>query len=104
MTWLFARTQTGGGADVDAAASSRTISSCVPLSAAAQAGREAGRRPPAPAVDTGRSRANRSQRWTRRHSSRALAMLLANNPPAADDAPMRDKMKKFGIDRVVPST
>jgi len=99
LTWLFARIQTNGGGDIDAAARVQNDLKLRPLKAPAK---PAGKSAAPPAATPAEANVKTSPRdqvaamdaatfYTR------LAMLLPHNPPAADDAPMKEKMTKLGI-------
>lgn len=93
MTWLFARTQTSGGADVDAAAKLQNEFKLRPLKPAAKGAKPA----TAPASDDKKSPRDQVAAMDAATFFSRFAMLLAHNPPAADDAPMREKVAKLGI-------
>jgi hypothetical protein len=93
MTWLFARTQTSGGADVDAAAKLQNEFKLRPLRAAAKGAKVAA----APAVDEKTSPRDQVAAMDAATFYSRFAMLLAHNPVAADDAPMKEKIAKLGI-------
>jgi len=95
MTWLFARTQTNGGADIDAAAKLQNDLKLRPLKPAAKGAKPAAA--PAAAVDDKTSPRDQVAAMDAATFFSRFAMLLAHNPPAADDAPMREKIAKLGI-------
>jgi hypothetical protein len=103
LTWLFARVQTSGGADLDAAARVQNDLKLRQLKAAAKpsAKSSAPRAAPAPAgeaaADTKTAPRDQVAAMDAATFYTRAAMLLAQNPPAADDAPMREKMTKLGI-------
>ena len=98
LTWLFARTQTNGGADVDAAARIQNDFKLRPLQAAAKPGAKKGAAEPTAAVDVKTPARDQVAAMDAATYFTRFAMLLAKNPPAADDAPMREKIAKLGIE------
>jgi hypothetical protein len=93
MTWLFARTQTNGGADTDVAAKIQNDFKLRPLKAAPKGAKPA----IAPPADDKTSPRDQVAAMDAATFFSRFAMLLAHNPPAADDAPMREKITKLGI-------
>jgi len=100
LVWLSARTQTNGGADVDAAARIQNDFKLRPLAAGAKPGAKPGAARAESAITGDTTTPPREQVAAMDAATffTRFAMLLAKNPPAADDAPMREKIAKLGIE------
>ena len=97
LAWLFGRTQTGGGADRDAASRIQDQFKLTRLPDRTKAGAKTAPTRPA-AIDVKTAPREQVARMDAATFFTRFAMLLPGNPPAADDAPMREKMKKLGIE------
>jgi len=98
ITWLFARVQTNGGADLDAAARIQNEFKLRPLKGAPKPSpKSATRAAPVAEADTKTSPRDQVAKMDAATFYTRVAMLLAHNPPAADDAPMKEKMTRLGI-------
>jgi hypothetical protein len=91
--WIIGRTQTNGKGDVAAVAKIQDQYKLVPLS------RKGGKTPAAPAanVDVKASPREQVAKMDAHTFFTRVAMLLPGNPPAKEDTPMVDRMKKLGI-------
>ncbi|MEP7182063.1 MAG: DUF1254 domain-containing protein [Betaproteobacteria bacterium] len=100
LAWLYARIQTNGGSDVEAAARIQKEFKLAPL--AGHGKPIAKSRPAGPAelggIDVKTAPRDQVAKMDANAYFTRLAMLLAGNPPAEGDAPMREKMKKLGIE------
>jgi hypothetical protein len=98
LTWLFARTQTSGGADADAAARIQNDFKLRPLQAGAKPGAKGAAARTEPVIEATTPARDQVAAMNATTYFTRVAMLLAKNPPAADDAPMREKIAKLGIE------
>jgi hypothetical protein len=101
LAWLVGRTQTSGGADLDAASRIQNQFTLTRLSDRGRPGAKAG--PALPArpgaiIDVKTAPREQAARMDAATFFTRFAMLLAGNPPAKDDAPMQEKIKKLGIE------
>jgi hypothetical protein len=101
LAWLFGRVQTTGGADRDAAIK---IQSAFKLTAMDRPKPSAKSTPARPAGDGTTTAAPRDQVDAMDAATffTRFALLLPANPPADADAPMREKIKKLGIEAGQP--
>ena len=99
LAWLFARTQTSGGSDLEAAARIQREFKLTRLSGPQK--KRAKGRPPHPAepglIDVKNAPRDQVAKMDANAFFTRFAMLLGGNPPTEDDAPMREKMKRLGI-------
>ncbi len=100
LAWLFARTQTSGGADLQAAAKIQSQFKLTPLSGHGKSGKKAAPAQPAPpgGIDVKTPPREQVAKMDPAVFFTRLAMLLPGNPPAKDDAPMVEKMKQLGVE------
>jgi len=100
MVWVVGRTQVNGKADVAAVNKLQDQYKLAPLSRFAKAparSAAAGAALPASRVDSKTPAAEQVAKMDARAFFTRFADLLEANPPAKDDAPMVEKMKKLGI-------
>jgi hypothetical protein len=99
MVWLNGRTQTNGKADYAAVAKLQDQYKLTPLSQWRKAGAKAVLAPPAPqaGVDVKTAPVEQVAKMSTQAFFTRFAALLPANPPAKDDAPVVEKMKKLGI-------
>jgi hypothetical protein len=99
IAWLLGRTRTSGGADDAAAARIQDQFKLGPLGAAGKRGAKATGAPQVAhaGVDDKTEPREQVARMDATTFYSRVSELLASNPPAKEDAPMVDKMKKLGI-------
>lgn len=100
LAWLFGRTQTGGGADREAASRIQSEFKLARMAGTVKAGAKGApaRSAQAGDVDTKMPPREQVSRMDAATFFTRFAMLLARNPPAKDDAPMLEKIRKLGLD------
>jgi len=96
LAWLFGRMQTTGGADRDAAARLQGELKLARLGGSAKASAKTAA--PAATVDTKAAPRDVVASMNAETFFSRFALLLAGNPPAKDDAPMAEKIRKLGIE------
>jgi hypothetical protein len=100
LAWLYARTQTSGGSDVEAAARIQKEFKLAPLQGRRKPSAKSA--PPSAAeaggIDTKTAPRVQVAQMDAGTFFTRFAMLLEGNPPTKDDAPMREKMEKLGIE------
>src|SRR6266508_3442612 len=99
MVWLIGRTQTNGKADYAAVAKIQDQYKLTPLSQWRKSGAKAVHAPPAPqtGIDTKTAPVEQVAKMNAQAFFTRFASLLPGNPPAKEDAPVVEKMKKLGI-------
>ena len=100
LAWLYARTQTSGGSDVQAAARIQREFKLTRLSVRESKRAKGGPAHPAEpgAIDAKIAPRDQVANMDANAFFTRFAMLLSGNPPTDDDAPMREKMKRLGIE------
>jgi hypothetical protein len=100
LAWLYARTQTSGGSDLEAATKVQDEFTLAPLRTRRKpAAKDAPAGPSdAGAVDTKTAPRLQVAQMDAGSFFTRFAMLLDGNRPTKDDAPMLEKMKKLGIE------
>ena len=96
LAWLFGRMQTSGGADRDAAARLQGELKLARLGGSPKASAKTAAL--AATVDTKAAPRDVVAAMNAEAFFSRFALLLAGNPPAKDDAPMVEKIKKIGIE------
>ena len=99
MVWLIGRTQTNGKADYAAVAKIQDQYKLTPLSQWRKSGARGLHAAPAPltGVDTRTAPVEQVAKMNAQTFFTRFASLLPGNPPAKEDAPVVEKMKKLGI-------
>jgi hypothetical protein len=99
LAWLFARTQTSGGTDLEAAARIQNEFKLTNLAGYDNRVRKATAHPErSGGIDVNIAARGQVSRMDAATFFTRFAMLLTDNPPAKDDAPMLKKMKMLGIE------
>jgi hypothetical protein len=96
LAWLFARIQAGVAADRDAASRIQSELKLRRLTGPGKQGPKAAAA--ASAIDTAIAPREQVSKMDAAAFFTRFAMLLPGNPPAAEDAPMKEKMAKLGVE------
>ena len=98
LAWLFGRTQAGAGADREAAARIQNELKLRRLAGQGKPGAMVASPPPSAVGAVNIAPREQVSKMDAAMFFTRLAMLLPGNPPAADDAPMLQKMKMLGLE------